>query len=316
MALPLRNRVRLLAPCAAALAVVGALALAPAAGAVKVGNTYLALGDSLAYGYHAAQFKEEFPNVKPETFDEGYVDDFAKLVKLFNPNVKLINDGCPGEGTETMMHGGGEIPGLGRACGGEDAPPFPYFFLHHPYSTKTQLEDALAILHENPNVSPITLDIGANDLLRFLANECGFKEGKDTCNEGQFEAEFKHIATNVAIILGQLRAAAPNAQIVLVGLYNPFPGFPSEGSDRATSALNKALEAAASSVPGTSFANPEPLFNPSIVFGTPESTDLTTICAFTAMCPGGTFSPAGDIHPTKLGYQVMAGVVSLAFLTH
>jgi lysophospholipase L1-like esterase len=315
MPLSPRIKVRVLAPCAAFLAIAGTLALAPAAGAVKVGDTYLALGDSLAYGFHAAQFKEEFPNVNPETFEEGYVDNFARLVKLFNPNVTLINDGCPGEGTNTMMHGGGEIPGVERFCGGEDAPPFPYRFLHHRYSTKTQLEDALAILHENPNVSPITLDIGANDLLHFLAAECGFPAANN-CGEGKFATEFAHIATNVAIILGQLRAAAPNAQIVLIGLYNPFPGFPSEGGDKLTAGLDKALETVARLVPGTSFANPEPLFNPSIVLGTPESSDLPTICAFTAMCPGGKFSPAGDIHPTKLGYQVLAGVVSLQFLTH
>jgi hypothetical protein len=47
--------------------------------------------------------------------------------------------------------------------------------------------------------------------------------------------------------------------------------------------------------------------------------DLPTICAFTAMCPGGTFNPASpnaDIHPTKLGYGVMAGVLGVDFFTH
>ncbi len=37
------------------------------------------------------------------------------------------------------------------------------------------------------------------------------------------------------------------------------------------------------------------------------------------MCPGGTFNPASpeaDIHPTKLGYLVMAEVVAVDFLTH
>jgi lysophospholipase L1-like esterase len=315
--MPLKHRIqlRLLALCATAAAAGAlALALAPTASAAQVGNTYLALGDSLAYGYHAAQFQEEFPNVKPETFEEGYVNDFYNLVKLFNPNVKLINDGCPGEGTETMIHGSG-VHGY---CGGEDAPPFPDFWLHHPYSTYTQLEDALAILHENPNVSPITLDIGANDLLHFIAAKCGFPAA-NTCTEAQFLGEFQHIGENVAYILGQLRAAAPHAQMVLVGLYNPYPDFPSEGSDKLTAGLNKALEAAAAAVPGTSFANPEPLFNPSIIFGAPETFDDPTICAFTAMCPNGKFeptSPKADIHPTKLGYQVMAGVLSFEFLTH
>jgi lysophospholipase L1-like esterase len=292
------------------MALLASLTLAPAAGAARVGSTYLALGDSLAYGYHAAQFKEEFPNVKAESFNDGYVNDFDGLVKLFNPNVNLINDGCPGEGTETMIHGSG-VPGT---CGGEDTTPFPDVWLHHPYAG-SQLADALAILHANPNVSPITLDIGANDLLHFLAVKCGFPAANN-CSQEQFAAEFAHIGSNVAFILHELRAAAPRAQIVLVGLYNAYPGFPSEGGDKLTAALNREFEAAAASVPGTSFANPEPLFNPSVLFGTPESNDLPTICALTAMCPGGKFSPAGDIHPTKLGYQAMAGVVSFEFLTH
>ena len=173
------------------------------------------------------------------------MNDFDQVVKLFNPNVKLINDGCPGEGTETMIHGS-PIAGF---CGGEDASPFPYVFLHHPYSTRTQLEDALKILHETPNVSPITLDIGANDLLHFIAGSCGFPAA-DTCTEAQFAAEITHIATNTAFILGQLRAAAPHAQIILVGLYNPFPTFPAEGSDKITTGLNKAFETVAASIPG------------------------------------------------------------------
>jgi len=311
------NRIpgRLIAPCAAILAVVGALTLAPAAGAARVGGTYLALGDSLAYGYHAAQFREEFPNVKPETFDAGYVDDFGALLKLANPRLNIINDGCPGETTESLINGSG-LPGF--CAGGPHGTPFPYAFLHHPYTKSSQLADALAILHENPNVSPITLDIGANDLLQFVASQCGFP-ATDTCTEAQFAGEFEHVAFNVVNILSQLRAAAPNAQIVLVGLYNPYPDFPAEGSNRITIGLDKALEAAASKVPGTSFANPLPLFNPSTVFGGSEAKDDTTICAFTAMCPGGSFnptSPEADIHPTKLGYQVMAGVTAISFLTH
>jgi hypothetical protein len=41
------------------------------------------------------------------------------------------------------------------------------------------------------------------------------------------------------------------------------------------------------------------------------------ICALTGMCPGGTFSPAtGDIHPSRAGYAVLAGVVGFEFATH
>lgn len=312
-----RAHTRVLVCCVAAL---GALALTASAGAATVGNTYLALGDSLAYGYHAAQFKSELESkgyVEPETFDEGYVNDFAAALKIVNPKLKLIDDGCPGETTETLINGSG-IPGY--CAGGPTGTPFPYAFLHHSYSPYTsQLADALAILKENPNVSPITLDIGANDVLQFLGSKCGFP-ATFTCTPAQIETEFVHIAANVYSILSQLHAAAPKAQIVLIGLYNPYPTvLPAPGGDKTTAALNTALAGVAAAVPDTSFANPEPPFNPSILTGAPETTDLLTICAFTAMCPGGTFnptSPNADIHPTTLGYGVMAGVVAADFFTH
>ncbi len=315
-----RTRARLLACIALAVASLGVLAFTPVANAAEIGNTYLALGDSLAYGYHAAQFKEELESkgyVEPSTFDHGYVDDFGAALKLTHPKLQIVNDGCPGETTETLINGSG-IPGY--CAGGPTGTPFPYAFLHHSYAPYTsQLADALAILKENPDVSPITLDIGANDVLQFLASKCGFP-ATFSCSNAQVEAEFGHIAGNVYAILAQLHAAAPKAQIVLIGLYNPYPTvLPAPGGDATTAALNNALANVAAAVPDTSFANPEPAFNTSIITGAPESSDLLTICTFTAMCPGGTFnptSPNADIHPTSLGYGVMAGIVGADFLTH
>ena len=51
--------------------------------------------------------------------------------------------------------------------------------------------------------------------------------------------------------------------------------------------------------------------------GQPETGDIPTVCLLTAMCPGGTHdpaSPAADIHPTTLGYGVLAGLIGLAHL--
>src|SRR5271168_5108016 len=98
MSVHLNVRGPLLACCIACVAVLGALVLAPAAGAFSTGSTYLALGDSLAYGFHAAQFKEELAKtgtVNPANFNNGYVDDFAAGLKLLNPKLQVINDGCP-----------------------------------------------------------------------------------------------------------------------------------------------------------------------------------------------------------------------------
>jgi lysophospholipase L1-like esterase len=311
-------RTRLLVCCVAATAALGALALAPTAGAAKVGSTYLALGDSLAYGYHQAQFQKEFPAVNPANFNDGYVDVFGRLLSVANPALQTVNDGCPGETTETFIKGPSPYPISLYCAGGPTGGPFPKVFLHHPFAG-TQLADAEAILTANPNVSPITLDIGANDVLQFIRSTCGFP-AKYTCTEAQVAAEFKHIAENVGFILGHLRALAPKASIVFVSQYNPFPLVlkPEGTGDKSVEALNGALKGVAAAF-GASFANNTQTFNYSGTHGGKESGDIPTICAFTAMCPGGVYNPASpeaDIHPTKLGYAVMGLVTWITFATH
>jgi lysophospholipase L1-like esterase len=301
--------------CVVALAAFGALALAPAAGA-NVGKTYLALGDSLAYGYHQAQFQEELKEkgfVEAAKFNDGYVDDFGATLKLLNPKLKVVNDGCPGETTETMIKGSGVGPAF--CAGGPTGSPFPKAFLHHSYPG-TQLEDALAIAKE-AGVGTITLDIGANDILQFLGHTCGFPV-TFTCTPEQIEAEIGHVVSNVGLILSQLRAAAPKAKIIFVSQYNPYPTVlkPEGTGDATVEALNGALKSVATSF-GVGFANTARVINFSGTHGGPEAGDIPTVCAFTAMCPGGVFNPASpnaDIHPTKAGYAAMAGVVGIAYL--
>jgi lysophospholipase L1-like esterase len=280
-------------------------------------STYLALGDSLAYGYHAAQFANEYPNVNPSSFNAGYVDDFGAALKLFHPNLQITNDGCPGETSSTLIFGSGVT---GTCAGGPTGTPFPYLWLHHPYSASSQLADALSILGVNHNVTTITLDIGSNDVLQFLEHTCGFPATFNPACLAQIPSLFATVAGNVYYIVSQLHAAAPNAKIVELGLYNPYPAvLPAPGSDYLAAQLNNALASVVALVPNASFANPEPVFNPAGSNGKPETGDIPTICAFTAMCPGGTYNPASpsaDIHPTNLGYGVLAAVVGFDYLTH
>lgn len=305
--------------CVAALVAFGALAFAPVAGASGIGNTYLALGDSLAYGYHQAQFQEELAEkgyVEAANFDDGYVDDFGAALRLLNHKLQIVNDGCPGETTETMIEGSGAY-GAEYCAGGPTGSPFPKAFLHHSYPG-TQLEDALAIAKE-PGVGTITLDIGANDVLQFLGHTCGFP-ATFTCSPEQVEAEIGHIAANVGYILGQLRAVAPQAKIVFVSQYNPYPTVlePEGTGDATVEALNGALKSVAAGY-GAKFANTARVINFSGTHGGPEAGDIATVCLFTAMCPGGEFNPASpeaDIHPTKAGYAAMAGVTGAAYLSH
>src|SRR6266571_3640331 len=99
--------------CCMALALMLTAAVAPStAGAVtqpKVNETYLALGDQLAFGYSVQLYHEgEVAGFEdPEMFDNGYTNQLLKklkaaAVKLGN-NVRLVNDGCPGESTSSLI---------------------------------------------------------------------------------------------------------------------------------------------------------------------------------------------------------------------
>ncbi|HUN77713.1 MAG TPA: SGNH/GDSL hydrolase family protein [Solirubrobacteraceae bacterium] len=247
-------------------------------------QSYLALGDSLAFGYSEARFAEHEGDESPAFFETGYVNDFGDVLKIFDPGLRIVNDGCPGETTESFIKG----PCLYQAAG------YP---LHHPYAAgpdSAQLTDALGYLHEHPGaVNPITIDIGANDALG-LIDSC---KREIACVLAGVPALFAHIGTNLGLILGDLRAAAPNAQIVVLGLYNPFGEARLPGSGELTAKLNEVLAGAAAAV-GARFADPLPVFDP------PGALEAPTICLLTNMC-----TKYEDIHPTDLGYAVLAGLI-------
>lgn len=256
-----------------------ALYATPAAGASAGQRSYLALGDSLAFGYSQAKFESLLPNEDPAAYDTGYVDDVGNVLKLRNPRLQVVNDGCPGETTDSFIAG-----------------PCQYqlaFPLHHPYSG-SQLSDALAYLAAHRGrVNPITIDIGANDALGVIKTACNLEAA---CIAAHAPALFAHVAANLGSILTQLRAKAPNAKIIVLGLYNPF-GAAIAGGDELTAQLNQTMARVAAGARAR-FANPLPFFNP------PGPLEQPTICLLTNMCTAQV-----DIHPTDLGYEVLAGVV-------
>ncbi len=115
-----------LACCAVAIAALGALALASGAGAFSLGGTYLALGDSLTYGYHQAQFGEELKKgeVNPATFDEGYVNDFSRVPETRQPETAAHQRRVPGRDERNVHQRLGRISGF--CAGGPTGTPFPY----------------------------------------------------------------------------------------------------------------------------------------------------------------------------------------------
>jgi lysophospholipase L1-like esterase len=66
-------------------------------------SIYLALGDSLAFGYQQARFIQDLPTEDPAAFNTGYVDDFARALRTIKPNIQTVNLGCPGETTDSLL---------------------------------------------------------------------------------------------------------------------------------------------------------------------------------------------------------------------
>src|SRR3982750_4362576 len=78
------------------IAAVLTLMAGPAPASAAQGRTqYLALGDSLAFGYQPTG-----------VFDQGYVQQLYGSLHARQPALTLTNLGCPGETSKTLVAGG------------------------------------------------------------------------------------------------------------------------------------------------------------------------------------------------------------------
>ena len=98
------------------------------------------------------------------------------------------------------------------------------------------------------------------------------------------------------MILDRLRAAAPNAEIIVIGGWNSRIDFLAE-SDPLFQAANTTIAAVAARARAR-FSDMVPIFNPE-----GEGPRLVAICALTLLCA------EGDGHPSDAGYRAMAEAV-------
>jgi lysophospholipase L1-like esterase len=230
---------------------------AAASGLVGPKADYLALGDSLAFGYQ--------PNLD---WIHGYADQwFADLQQRRTKG--YTNYGCPGETSATFINGGCPHAELKRSA---------YF--------GPQLAAAVAFLTAHQGkVSPVSLDIGANDMTRDLdPSTC-------TVNQSSWDADLATLDRNLtAVILPRLVAALTDRRGVRTGdlvMMNYYDPWQNECPDKVTyvEQLNQHLAADASQ-----FA--VPIADVFAAFGG-AATPNANICGYTWMC-----SAFHDIHAT------------------
>jgi lysophospholipase L1-like esterase len=262
--------------------IAGALPAAAAPGQYQAPRKYfLALGDSLAYGFEHAKFLAEAASghIDPTTFS-GYAGDFAVDLKRVRSSIQEINYGCPGETTSSYFQG----------C---DFSAVTHFPLHNEY-TGSQEAAALAFLNAHPGqVSPITIDLGANDALG-LVDACHFDS---TCIAQALPTVLGTIGANLSRTLAELRAAAPRSEIIVMQYYNPLYVV-APGTDLLVGQLNNVIATMAAGS-GARLANAFPVINQNPLF----TSEAAAVCGLTGMC----VPPGGDIHANDTGYALIAG---------
>jgi len=276
------------------IAVVVALGLLAPIGVASAGTTpasttyYLAFGDSLAFGTPTPGF--------------GYVDKLGTVLDKSHPGIELVNFGCAGESTATML---GE-----SVCRAEG--------LYQKYGdARNQLEAAEWFLRHHPGaVTYLTLDIGSNDVLPCVNPSTGINL---TCTATQLRA----VGKNLPQILDRLSDDIADRKTKSAGMtyYDPILGFWSinqQWARQSVVVINGLNLLEASSylrygfrIAPVSFAFETNNFTTDTHSQLPVN--VTKICALTYMCPNPPGSAVPNVHPNQDGYQLIADTFARTF---
>jgi lysophospholipase L1-like esterase len=175
---------------------------------VTAGSTYLALGDSVTFGYEEPQVVPA-PNYSDASSFLGYPELLGSELHL-----NVVNAACPGETSASFIHTTAQSNGCENMVGGpggyRTASP-----LHESYKGP-QLAFATSWLLHHPNVRLVSLMIGAND---FFVCE---KTTPHNCTTPDELAGFvASVTKNVTTILSAIRNKAHyKGQLAIVNYYS------------------------------------------------------------------------------------------------
>jgi len=166
------------------------------------GSTYLALGDSVSFGYQEATVipKPDYSN--PASFP-GYPEQIGKAL-----HVGVTNLACPGETSGSPIN----ASALSNGCENAYRKAFP---LHVRYRG-SQLDNAVSFLRRHPNVRLVSLMIGANDLF-----VCQAHTPQHCLARAEQRPVLSQITRNVRRILSAIRDQAHyQGQLAVVNYYS------------------------------------------------------------------------------------------------
>ena len=275
--------------CAAVLAMViaGAATLASATPPPAPGNSaFLALGDSVAFGYIAGDGPAY---VNPKNF-VGYPDYVAGDLRL-----DTADAACPGETSSSFIF----PTGADNGCRAFRA-SFP---LHVSY-TSTQLDFAMNFLATHKQTRLVTISLGANDGL-LLQMSCN---GDPACIQAGLPRAVATLSLNMDTILRSLRATGFRGVLIVVNYYSTDYTDPQQTG--LTVVLNQTL-AAIAGANGAVVADAFTAFQ--VAASTPFAGGKTCKAGLLNVKPLDATQTLCDDHPTQSGHQLLADTVEATY---
>ena len=261
--------------------------------------SYLALGDSIPFGYNPfltklAEAVIPLPLTTPVPdlllSYNGYPQDVAELLKL-----NLANASCPGQTSNSFLV---LVPALlDNGCELWRTSGLPLFVTYTSTPWETQVAFATSFLLAHSDTRLVTLTIGGDDLLALEGTTC---KGLSSAQLQQCIASYilNTFTTNLTEIYAAIRSTGYDGPIVAVNYASP--NYTNTNETAAVSALNLAISTVSDLFKGKVADTFSAFKLASGAGGLPCAVGL----AF--------FNPSGpgcDVHPTPLGQLLIAQLV-------
>lgn len=204
----------------------------PTSPPVLSGSQYLALGDSVTFGYMEPGVTPA-PNYQDPASFQSYPEQVAAALHL-----SVANAACPGETSASLI---GEY-GRSFACESNPAGTSAHYRFNFPLHVNyqgSQLAYALSYLRSHHRVRLVSLMIGANDYFRCQATT------PDACGSAaELSAVLATLTKNIHTTLSAIRSKAHyRGQLVIVNYYSTSYASPTTAAQ--SQLLNRIQDAAA-----------------------------------------------------------------------
>lgn len=270
-----------------------ALGLAQSAAAAPA---YVALGDSITFGETDLSYIQSFG-------DRGYVGRYADTLASRNGvRPVVVNLAINGETTASFSSATGRTTPVTTRTDAILAAQNLNYASNPGLSQSTLFSQTVASQQALGNtINTISVTLGFNDVAALAASP--------TTALSLLPSTLATYQANYAAILAEIRQLAPNADLLLLGYFNPFPGDPANPLFAAGGPqVNSIIQGLAAQYGGRYVDNATPFVGNEAAYTFIDEQRNGSI----SPGPFSGVEPVGNVHPNGIGYDVIAAQVAAA----